>query len=68
MESCTNLDWVLIREEVDNFESMGYNANSKELFPVVTTLHHQAIPHRLALIALQMIYIHDRTCPPSARR
>ena len=35
---------------------MGNNANRKEFFPVVTTLHHQAIPYRLALIALQMIF------------
>ena len=29
---------------------MRYNANSKEFFSVVATLHHQAIPHGLALI------------------
>jgi len=36
-----NLNGVLVCEDVDDFESVGDDANSLELFTVVATVHHE---------------------------
>ena len=38
----TNLNGVLVGEEMDDFESVLDDADGKELLAVVATLHHQA--------------------------
>ena len=43
----TDLDGVLVGEEVDDLESVRDDADSQELLSVVATLHHQATFARL---------------------
>jgi hypothetical protein len=38
----SNLDWVLVGEEVDDLERMCNNADGEKLLSIITTLHHQA--------------------------
>jgi hypothetical protein len=37
----SNLDWVLVCEEVNDLERMCNNADSEKLLAVIATLHHQ---------------------------
>jgi len=38
----TNLDGVLVGEEVNDLKRMGNDADGQKLFAVVAALHHQA--------------------------
>lgn len=37
----TDLNWVLVGEEVDDFEGMGNNTKSEKLLAVIAALHHE---------------------------
>jgi len=66
----TNLNWVLVGEEVDDFEGVGNNTESKKLLAVIATLHHKA-NHELNTVnaaVVPALFLWARTCPPSARR
>ena len=45
----TDLDGVLVGEEVDDLERMCDNANGQKLLAVVAALHHHAIDLRNAI-------------------
>ena len=47
----TDLERVLVGQEMDDFESMSDDAESHELLAVVAALHHQAINHESTTIA-----------------
>ena len=65
----TDLDWVLVREEVDDFECVCDDADGHELLAIVTALHHQTASrhkNRSRLAALELKgWV---TCPRDVRR
>ena len=66
----TNLNWVLVGEEVDDFEGMGNNSESKELLAVITALHHKT-NHESSTINATIVLEHflwTHTCPPIAQQ
>lgn len=63
----THLDGVLVAEEVDDFESVGDDADSKELLAIVAALHHQAFIIRNEHLTLPAP-LDKRTCRPIAQQ
>lgn len=66
----TNLNWVLVGEEVDDFEGVGNNSEGKELLAVITALHHKA-NHESSTINATIVleqFLRTRTCPPIAQQ
>lgn len=50
-ENEADLEGVLVGQEVDDFESVGDDAERHELLAVVATLHHQAISYASTIVA-----------------